>query len=256
MGDDHPDLAGHRARLRQRFLETGLNGFLDHEVVEFLLTLGTPRRDCKPAARELLRRFKTLPAVLEASLSELTDVDGVGPTNALPLKLVKAAADRYLEHQIRGLAVLASPKAVFDYLYMSLREKDREVFKILYLDAKNRVMAVEDLFEGSLTASPVYPREVVRGVLAHKAAAVIFAHNHPSGDPAPSREDVAITRRLVHALSTVGVRVHEHLVIGDNCYHSFAEAGLIAALQAEVAKAENAFMREWDHDRGSGGDPS
>jgi DNA repair protein RadC len=116
---------------------------------------------------------------------------------------------------------------------------------VLYLDVKNRLIEVETLFEGSLSASPVYPREVLRAVLAHQAASVILVHNHPSGDAEPSREDYAITRRLVHALAPVNVTVHEHLIIGNNCHHSFAETGVMRTLHQEVRDAESAFMREW-----------
>jgi DNA repair protein RadC len=236
---------GHRKRLRKRFRESGLEGFQDHEVLELLLTLGTPRKDCKPLAWELLKRFKTLAGVFEAGLGELCEIRGVGETNAIPIRLVKAAADRFLKQRIVGKEILGTPRAVMDYLYHRLRESSREAFLVLYLDVKNRLIEVETLFEGSLSASPVYPREVLRAVLAHQAASVILVHNHPSGDAEPSREDYAITRRLVHALAPVNVTVHEHLIIGNNCHHSFAETGVMRTLHQEVRDAESAFMREW-----------
>lgn len=224
---------GHRQRLRERFLAAGLAGFHDYEVIELLLTLATPRRDCKPSAKAVLARFKTLQGVLEASSAELIQVAGIGPRNALGIRLVKAVAERYLEGKVLNGDPLSNSRALFDFLYASLRDRTRECFKALYLDVRNRVLASEDLFEGTLTASSVYPREVVRAALAHHAAALIFAHNHPSGDPAPSAEDVALTRQLVFACRVMGITVHEHIIVGNNRYFSFADSGQIALMNRE-----------------------
>lgn len=224
---------GHRRRLRERFLKSGLSGFHDYEVIELLLTLATPRKDCKAAAKDALKRFKTLQGVLEASPEALCGIDGIGPRNLLGIKLVKAVGDRYLEKKLIGKVPLNNSRELFDYLYHSIRDKNRECFLAVFLDAKNRVIAVETLFEGTLTASSVYPREVVIAALNHHAAALIFAHNHPSGDPAPSPEDTDITQRLVFACRVVGVTVHEHLVVGDNRYYSFADHGHIARMNRE-----------------------
>ncbi|TWI71597.1 DNA repair protein RadC [Desulfobotulus alkaliphilus] len=243
--DEKSTQEGHRRRLRQRFRESGLAGFQDHEVLELLLTLSTPRKDCKGMAWELLNQFKTLPAVFEAGFADLCAVKGIGETNAIPIKLVKAAADRFLKQRIKGREVLGTPQAVLDYLYLELRESSREVFMVMFLDVKNRLLETEKLFQGSLSASPVYPREVLRSVLAHQAASVILVHNHPSGDTEPSREDYAITRRLVHTLAPVNVTVHEHLIIGSNRHYSFAEQGVIRAMYEEVRQAESRFMQEW-----------
>ncbi|MBL6971972.1 MAG: DNA repair protein RadC, partial [Desulfobacterales bacterium] len=216
---------GHRQRLREKFLKSGLLGFHDYEVIELLLTLVTPRKDCKTAAKSALKRFKTLPGVLEASTKELCEVEGIGPKNLLGIKLVKAVGDRYLEHKLIEKDPLNNSKELFDYLYHNIRDKSRECFNVIFLDAKNRVITTETLFEGTLTASSVYPREVVAAALNHHAAALIFAHNHPSGDPEPSAEDVAITRRLVFSCKVVGITVHEHLIVGNNRYFSFADQG-------------------------------
>ncbi len=224
---------GHRQRLRERFLAAGLAGFHDYEVIELLLTLATPRRDCKPSAKAALARFKTLQGVLEASAAELTQVAGIGPRNALGIRLVKAVAERYLESKVLKGEPLSNSRALFDYLYGSLRDRTRECFKVLFLDVRNRVLASEDLFEGTLTASSVYPREVLRAALAHHAAALIFAHNHPSGDPAPSQQDVALTRQLVFACRVMGITVHEHIIVGNNRYYSFADSGQIARMNRE-----------------------
>lgn len=224
-----PGQAGHRQRLRERFMQDGLGGFHDYEVIELLLTLASPRKDCKPAAKEALARFKSLPGVLEASTAELCTVTGIGPRNALGLKLIKAVADRFLEKRLHQRQVINSSQELFAYLTHTMRDLAHECFKCVFLDAKNRMIAVDTLFTGTLTASSVYPREVIRAALDHRAAAMIFAHNHPSGDPMPSPADDAVTRQLVFAGRIMGVTVHDHLIIGDGHYYSFADQGRIAA---------------------------
>jgi DNA repair protein RadC len=224
---------GHRQRLREKFLASGLSGFHDYEVIELLLTLATPRKDCKDAAKAALKHFKTLQGVLEASPKALCEVSGIGPKNLLGIKLIKAVADRYLEKRLIRKDPLNNSKELFDYLYHRIREKNRECFNVVFLDAKNKVITTETLFEGTLTASSVYPREVVLSALNHNAAALIFAHNHPSGDPKPSPDDFSITRQLVFACKVMGITVHEHLIIGDNRYFSFADEGHIARMNSE-----------------------
>ena len=228
---------GHRQRLRERFLAAGLAGFHDYEVIELLLTIATPRKDCKDAAKSALKRFRTFQGVLEASPRELCEVKGIGPKNLFGIKLIKAVAERYLEKRLIKKDALNSSKDLFDYLCHSIRDKGRECFEVIYLDAKNRVITSETLFEGTLTASSVYPREVVRSALNHQAAALIFAHNHPSGDPSPSEEDVSVTRQLVYACRVMGITVHEHLVMGDNRYFSFADQGYIAQMKRDYDTA-------------------
>jgi len=203
MGGNPPHKSeGHRQRLREKFLESGLDGFHDYEVIELLLTLGTPRRDCKDAAKDALKRFKTLQGVFEASSNELCEIKGIGPANVFGIKLIPAAARRYLEKKVIRADAINNAETLFDYLYQSMAGRDRECFMVLFLDARNRVIAVDTLFEGTLTASSVYPREVVHAALDHRAAAVIFAHNHPSGDPEPSAADIDIT--------AAGLRLHDH----------------------------------------------
>jgi len=225
---------GHRQRLRQRFMNSGLDGFHDYEVIELLLTLATPRKDCKQAAKAAMAAFKTLPAVLEAPVEELCEIKGIGPKNALGIRLVKAVAERYFKKKLLHKDVISNSKQLFDYLYHRLRDKPREYFQIIFLDAKNRVVATETHSRGTLTASSVYPREVVHAALRHAAAALIFAHNHPSGDVNPSADDVAITRRLVFAGKVMGIAVHEHIIIGGNDYFSFADQGYIARMARQV----------------------
>jgi DNA repair protein RadC len=226
---------GHRGRLREKFLESGLTGFHDYEVIEMLLTLATPRKDCKDTAKEAMSRFKTLQGVLEAAPASLLDVTGIGPQNIFGIKLIQAVADRYLEKRLSQKDILSHSKALFDYLYYNMRDKSRECFKMVHLDAKNQVLGVETLFVGSLSTTAVYPREVVQSALDHHAAAVIFAHNHPSGDPTPSSDDMAITRKLIFCCDIMGITVHEHIVIGENRYFSFADEGHISSIYRELA---------------------
>ena len=227
---------GHRRRLREKFLQTGLKGFHDYEVVELLLTLATPRKDCKPSAKAALARFGNLAAVLEASPRELCEIEGIGPKNIFGLKLIPAVCERFLEKRLSAGTVLHNSQTLFDYLYQSMQAKKRERFKVLFLDAKNRILGIKTLFEGTLTASSVYPREVVRAALDYHAAALIFAHNHPSGDPRPSPEDTALTRKLIMACRTVDLAVHDHIVIGGGTYFSYADNGNIAAMTAAADK--------------------
>jgi DNA repair protein RadC len=220
-------VTGHRERLRHKFLTYGLEKLTDEEIVELLLTLGTPRRDCKRIARDALHRFAGLAGVLEASLDKLQQVPGIGPKNALGLKLVHEVARRFLKARLKGREFISSSREVYDYLLHSLRDLKKEVFEVIYLNGRNEVIQVETLFEGSLTSSAVYPREVIKNALDHHAVAMVFAHNHPSGDPAPSTQDFAITRDLFLAGKIMGIQVLDHLIIGRNRYYSFADQGHI-----------------------------
>ncbi len=224
---------GHRQRLREKFLTSGLSGFHDYEVIELLLTLATPRKDCKEAAKAALHKFKTFQGVLEASPGELCEIKGIGPVNLFGIKLVNEVAKRHLEKKIINKDPINNSKELFDYLNHNLRDKNIECFEVIFLDAKNKVIRAETLFKGSLTSSSVYPREVARAALDYHAAALIFAHNHPSGDPAPSSEDISVTKQLIFACKVMGVAVHEHIVIGDNKYFSFADHGYIEKINRE-----------------------
>jgi len=218
---------GHRSRLRNKFAEGGLDRFSDEEVIEFLLTLGTPRRDVKMPARNALRKFGSLSAVLSAPAEKLVEITGIGPRNALYLNLVHQVAGRYLKDNIIGKGYFNSSRAVFDYLFHALRDIKREVFKVLFLSRKNELIHDQDVFTGGLTGSAVYPREIMILALEYKAAALIFVHNHPSGDPSPSAEDKRLTRDLIWASQLLMIQVLDHLIIGRDCYFSFADEGLI-----------------------------
>ncbi|MES0363710.1 MAG: DNA repair protein RadC [Desulfobacteria bacterium] len=231
---------GHRGRLREKFLNSGLDGFHDYEVIELLITLATPQKDCKDQAKALLKRFKTLQGVIEAPPEQLQEIKGIGPKNIFGIKFIRDVVERYLEKKLIRKDQIRSSKELFDYLYHSLRDKKREIFKVVFLDAQNRIIAIEDLFEGTLTASSVYPREVVQTALKYHAAGLFLVHNHPSGEPKPSHEDKSITRDLIHACRVMGITIHEHLIIGDNTYFSFADHGHIAEMNREYDNHFNA----------------
>jgi len=218
---------GHRERLRQKFIQGGLERFSDEEVVEFLLTLGTPRGDLKIPAREAMEKFSSLSGVLSAPTEKLKKIKGIGPKNALYLKLVHQVARRYLKDRADRKAFFGSSQAVFDYLFHSMRDLNREVFKTLFLNRKNELVFDEDMFLGTLTGSAVYPREIMTRALEKKAAALVFVHNHPSGDPTPSAEDRRLTRDLVWSAKLLMIQVLDHIVIGQGTYYSFADEGLI-----------------------------
>jgi DNA repair protein RadC len=234
---DHSDWQqrgkGHRERMRKRFLDGGLDKFSDEEIIEFLLTLGTPRGDLKLPAREALARFGTLSGVLSAPLKKLTEIHGIGPKNALYLSLIHQIAGKYLKDKATSRPFFASSKNIFDYLFHSMRDLDRETFKVLFLNRKNALISQEDVFIGGLTGSAVYPREVMALALEHKAAALVFVHNHPSGDPKPSAEDHRITRDLIWAARLLMIQVLDHIIIGYNAYYSFADNGLVKRFRQE-----------------------
>lgn len=221
------DRDGHRRRLREKFLKAGLNAFLDHEVVELLLTLGTPRRDCRGAARRALAEFRTLRGVLEAESYDLQRIDGIGAHNVFGIRLVQEVARRFLKDRMLARPFCRSSEEAFDYLYHAMRDLKRECFKVLFLDSKNQILEERTLFEGTVDSSAVYPREIMKEALRFNAAAMVFVHNHPSGDPDPSPCDRDITRELVFAARIMQLKVLDHLVIGNNRYFSFADHGLI-----------------------------
>ena len=218
---------GHRKRLRGKFLASGLAGFHDYEIVELLLTLGSPRKDCKPAAKEAIKRFRTLRGVLEAPSKELQKIKGIGQVNVFGLKLMQEVAREFLKEKIMDQPIYTSSQQVFDYLYLSMRGLKKEIFKVLLLDSRNRIIETADLSEGTVNAGFISPREVIESALKHNAISIIFAHNHPSGSPEPSENDKALTRDMVFAAAMMRMKVLDHLIIGDNRYYSFAGTGLI-----------------------------
>lgn len=223
---------GHRKRLREKFLKGGLKGFLAYEVVELLLSLGTPRRDCKEQAKQALKKFKTLSGVLEASEENLQEIKGIGPHNIFGLKLVQEVSRRFLKEKMISRPVCRCSREVFDYLYHALRDSKKEKFKVLFLDTKNQILEEKTIFEGTVDSSAVYPREILKDALKHDASSLIFVHNHPSGDPNPSASDTEITKELVFTASVMQIKVLDHIIIGNNRYFSFADQGLIEDYEA------------------------
>ncbi|MDP3974808.1 MAG: DNA repair protein RadC [Candidatus Jorgensenbacteria bacterium] len=222
----HPG-EGHRGRLRERFLQSGLDGFLDYEIVELLLTLGTPRKDCKKIAKEAIKAFGGLQGVLDASLQDLQQIDGIGPSNAFGIKLFQAVSERYAREHIPKNITLDSPKAVADYLQKSIGLEKKEHFVMLSLNVRNNLVKISDVSIGSLNASIVHPREVFREAIQSSAAQIIVAHNHPSGDPNASPEDVALTRRLGDAAKILGIELLDHIIVTNNKYSSMKEQKLM-----------------------------
>ncbi len=227
---------GHRKRLREKFLKSGLTGFHDYEIVELLLSLGTPRRDCKQQAKETIRRFKTLRGVLEASPEELQQIQGIGPHGVFGIKFMQELAREFLREKLLDKPVFKSAKEIFDYLYHSMRDLKKEVFKVVYLNSQNQIVDITDISQGTVDSSFVYPREVMEGAIRHSAAALVFVHNHPSGNPEPSESDKDLTRDLVYAGAIMQIKVLDHIIIGDNRFYSFAGEGLIEKCELDLLK--------------------
>ncbi len=222
-----PDHAGHRQRLRTRFLATEGDGFADYELLELLLALAIPRRDVKPLAKALLKRFGSFAGVVSATQVELAGVDGVGETTIAALKLVQASALRQMRQQVMDRPVLNSWQRLIDYLTADMAHRGIEYFRLLFLDNRNHLIADEIQQSGSISHTPVYPREIVKRALELGATAIILVHNHPSGDPTPSRADIDMTKEIVKATGPVGITVHDHLIVGKSGTASFKSLGLL-----------------------------
>jgi len=225
-GEGH-DGVGHRARLRRRLLEGGGDGFHDYELVEYLLALVTPRRDTKPLAKRLIAEFGTLSATLAAAPAELMRVDGLGETGVAALKFVQLAAVRALRDDVVGRPVLSSWQAVLDYLHADMAHAGVERFRVLFLDSKNVLIRSELMSQGTVDQTPVYVREVMKRALELGSTAILLAHNHPSGDPKPSRDDIELTAQIAAAGRLLGVTVHDHIVVGRRGHASLKAMGLM-----------------------------
>ena len=226
-GDDPARKAGHRDRMRQRLLEGGADGFHDYELLEYVLALAIPRQDVKPLAKELLAQFGDLPAVIAASPGELTRVKGVGESVAAALKFVEALSVRQLQRRALEKPLLSNFDAVTDYLHARLAHELTEEFRVLFLDNRNRLIRDEKFGEGTVNQAPAYPREVVKRAMELQASAVILVHNHPSGDPTPSPEDVELTRKLAEAGKILDIPVLDHVILGDGKFISLKEKGIL-----------------------------
>jgi DNA repair protein RadC len=227
---------GHRQRLRDRFQAQGIDALTDTEVIELLLTFGTPRCDCRPAAEEAMLRFRSLPEVLDAPPAALEKVKGMGPKNIFALQFIQGVARRYLRQRIQKKNYITSSKDVADYLIHALRGLRREVFMAVYLDASHAVIDCEILSEGTVNVNTVYPRELLKAALARNAAALVIAHNHPSGSREPSAQDEQLTRALHLVCSFMNINLLDHLIIGaGETVYSFADQGRMDTVRKDCA---------------------
>jgi len=225
--NERPHFHGHRARLRRRLLEHGAEGLSDYEIIEFLLFGAQPRGDTKPLAKRLIAHFGSLANVLAAAPGDLARVEGMGDASIAALKIVPEAARRLARSALVERPVISSGSALIDYCRIAMGHDGVEQFRLLFLDKKNRLIADEVQKRGTVDHTPVYTREVVKRALELGASALILVHNHPSGDPAPSQADIAMTREILAAAGNLGIVVHDHVVIARAGHVSFRAEGLL-----------------------------
>ncbi|NNE58160.1 MAG: DNA repair protein RadC [Hellea sp.] len=227
MAAEKPHYLQHRDRLRDRFKSSGKDALADYELLELYLFNSIPRRDVKPVAKALIARFGSFAAAIAAPLDQLIEVKGVGDKTALDLKIVQAAARRLSQENVLDAPVLSSWTALMEYCRAELQFEPKEQFRVLFLDKKNRLITDEILGQGTVDRAPVYPREVIKRALDLHSTAIILAHNHPSGDPTPSQSDMDMTQKIVEAGKTIGLVVHDHIIIGRNDIVSFKTLGIL-----------------------------
>lgn len=221
-----PHYTGHRQRLRDRFLKNP-DSLPDYELLEMLLFASNPRGDTKPLAKQLIERFDNLAGVLNASVIELEKIKGLGDSAIGAIKTAQVCGIRMLQQQVLNKPVISSWKELLDYCYAKMAHRKTEEVRILFLDSKNQLIADEQSQEGTIDHAPVYAREIVKRALELHASAIIMVHNHPAGDPEPSREDVTITKTVQKALASVDIELHDHLIIGREGHKSLKSSGII-----------------------------
>ncbi|MGB7000625.1 MAG: DNA repair protein RadC [Halobacteriota archaeon] len=214
-------------RPREKLLTYGSSKLTTSELLAIFLRSGIPGKSAIVIANDLLTQFGGVKGIFEADKAKLMDIEGVGAAKVAQIKAVQALAEEYLKESMKSVSKVRNSKEVFDYLYLTMRDLKIEIFKVIFLDSANQTIDDENLFEGTLNASSVYPREIVKSAVNKNAASLIFVHNHPSGDPTPSGSDRAITEDLVYACNLVQITVLDHIIIGDNVYFSFADEGLL-----------------------------
>ena len=224
---EKPDYLGHRKRLRERFLGGGPTALADYELLELLLSQAQPRGDVKPTAKALLRRFGSFGSVIAASPAALSEIDGMGDASIVALKAVQAAALLMQKQDIIQKPVLSSWKSVLDYCHSAMAHEPIEQFRLLFLDGKNALIADEKQSQGTVNHTPVYVREVAKRALTLDASAVIMAHNHPTGDPSPSRDDIEMTKAVKIALEKIGIQLHDHIIVGRKGHVSLRSLGYL-----------------------------
>ena len=221
-----PHHTGHRDRLRERFVKVGVDGLADYEILELLLFMALPRRDVKPLAKKLLQNFGSLPNVFHASLADLTAF-GLSENTAIAIKTVEAAALHLMKQDVIGKPVLNNWTRLMDYVQASMAHEQRENFRLLFLNKKNELIADEIQQSGTVDHTPAYPREIVKRALELNATAIIFVHNHPSGDSTPSRADIDMTQAIIAAAKPLNIAIHDHLVVSKTSVTSMKSKGLM-----------------------------
>lgn len=222
-----PHYHGHRHRLRQRFREAGPDAVTDYELLELVLFRGIPQRDVKPLAKELIARFGSFAEVIAAPPARLAEVKGLGESAITEFKIVQAAASRLARGQVKRRPVLSSWSSVLDYCRTAQAFAEKEQFRVLFLDKRNQLIVDELQQVGTVDHTPVYPREVVKRALELSATAIILVHNHPSGDPTPSRADIQMTQAIIDVAKPLGIAVHDHIIVGKEGHASFKGLRLI-----------------------------
>lgn len=219
---------GHRERLRQKYLQGGYSAFLEYEVLELLLTYVIPRKDTKPIAKELIERFGNLDGVVSASLEDLQEVSGIKESSGIFLKFLGDLAKNLYKGEMKRDGIQLKDKdSLLRYLRSDIGFSSREEFKVIFLNNYNILVGSETLFVGTIDKSAVYPREIIEKVIQYKAKGVIFAHNHPSGNLRPSKQDIQITEHMQEVLDMIDVKLLEHIIITKDGYFSFLQEGLI-----------------------------
>jgi len=220
-------LAGHRERMRSRLLSAGAEAVADHELIEMVLFLALPRRDTKAIARELIAKFGSFAAAISATVPDLLAMEGLGEAGVAAIKIVQAASQRLSKAEILYRPVLSNWDRLMEYLQAVLAREKIEQFRILFLDNRNRLLADETQGRGTVNHTPVYPREIVKRALELRATAMILVHNHPSGDPSPSNDDIGMTKDIKAAAATLNIVLHDHVIIGNGQWLSFRKTGLL-----------------------------
>jgi DNA repair protein RadC len=227
LAEAAPHYHGHRQRLRQRFLEAGSEAVSDYELLELVLFRAIPQRDLKPLAKSLIAAFGSFAEVIAAPPQRLAEIKGLGDAAIVELKIVQGAANRLARGQVKKRPLLSSWSSVLDYCRTAMAFADKEQFRILFLDKRNQLIADEVQQTGTIDHTPVYPREVVKRALELSATAVILVHNHPSGDPTPSRADIQMTQSIIDVAKPLGISVHDHIIVGKEGHASFKGLRLI-----------------------------
>jgi DNA repair protein RadC len=222
-----PHYLGHRTRLRERFLNGGADALPDYELLELVLFAAIPRDDVKPRAKALLARFGSFAEVIAAPRERLLEVQGIGAAAVAQLKVIEAAALRLSKAKLLGRPALSSWAALLDYVTAAMARNSHEEFRVLFLDRKNALIADEVQGHGTVDHTPVYPREIVKRALELSASAIILVHNHPSGDPTPSKADIDLTREVANAAKALRIAVHDHIVVARGGVLSFKSLGLL-----------------------------